>query len=302
MTAEADAASVLEAAQRALTDGTDPTFREGATLLQRAADLGNGEAQGRLAYFTALGLHAPPDWDRAVAMLRRAADLGWTQAQDELALLSDAQGAIDIRVLVSPRRVQVVHAAQRIHVIPGLFSKQECDWLIRRAAGRTTRARVHDLSKAGALVVDERSNTQLPFTVLEADIALTFLRARIANTLGMGLPLMEPASVLHYEVGQRFAEHYDHFNPAIPGHAADIAERGQRMATVLVALNDAYEGGETHFPKLGWRWRGRTGDGLVWANVTREGAIDETTLHAGLPPTSGEKWLLSQWVRDRPQR
>jgi len=23
------------------------------------------------------------------------------------------------------------------------------------------------------------------------------------------------------------------------------------------------------------------------------------TLHAGLPPLSGEKWLLSQWLRDR---
>lgn len=302
MTAEVDAAGALEAAQQALANGADPTFREGAALLQRAADLGSGEAQARLAYFTALGLHAPPDWDRAVALLRRAAEFGWRQAQDELSLLSDAQGVVDIRAFVSPRRVQVVHAAQRIHVVPGLFSAPECDWLIRRAAGRMTRAKVHDVRKAGAMVVDERSNTHLPFTVLDADLALTFLRARIANTMGMGLPLMEPASVLHYEVGQRFAEHYDHFNPAIPGHAADIAERGQRMATILVALNDAYEGGETHFPKLGWRWRGRTGDGIVWANVTREGAIDETTLHAGLPPTSGEKWLLSQWVRDRPQR
>jgi len=25
------------------------------------------------------------------------------------------------------------------------------------------------------------------------------------------------------------------------------------------------------------------------------------TLHTGLPPTRGEKWLLSQWMRERPQ-
>jgi hypothetical protein len=28
---------------------------------------------------------------------------------------------------------------------------------------------------------------------------------------------------------------------------------------------------------------------------------DPLTLHAGLPPTRGHKWVLSQWVRDRVQ-
>jgi hypothetical protein len=31
--------------------------------------------------------------------------------------------------------------------------------------------------------------------------------------------------------------------------------------------------------------------------VEPDGKVDRGTLHAGLPPTSGEKWLLSQWVR-----
>jgi hypothetical protein len=39
---------------------------------------------------------------------------------------------------------------------------------------------------------------------------------------------------------------------------------------------------------------------LLFANVdaaTR--APDPLTLHAGLPPTRGEKWIFSQWIRDR---
>ena len=35
-------------------------------------------------------------------------------------------------------------------------------------------------------------------------------------------------------------------------------------------------------------------------NVDAEGTPDPRTLHAGLPPTAGEKWVLSQWVRTRP--
>jgi hypothetical protein len=64
-------------------------------------------------------------------------------------------------------------------------------------------------------------------------------------------------------------------------------------------LNEGYAGGETDFPRIGYRFKGRTGDALVFGNVEPSGKPDPRTMHAGLPPTSGEKWLLSQWVRDR---
>jgi|tagenome__1003787_1003787.scaffolds.fasta_scaffold20988880_6 hypothetical protein len=43
---------------------------------------------------------------------------------------------------------------------------------------------------------------------------------------------------------------------------------------------------------------------IFWANLDMEGHPHPLTLHAGLPPTSGEKRILSQWIRDRvaPQR
>jgi prolyl 4-hydroxylase len=69
--------------------------------------------------------------------------------------------------------------------------------------------------------------------------------------------------------------------------------------TVLVYLNDDLEGGETEFLQLGLRHRGRKGDALMFRNVDAEGQPDRRTLHAGRPPTQGEKWLLSVWIRDR---
>ena len=64
-------------------------------------------------------------------------------------------------------------------------------------------------------------------------------------------------------------------------------------------LNDDYEGGETEFPAIGLRYRGRRGDALLFANVDIVGNPDRRSIHAGLPPTRGEKWLLSQWIRNR---
>jgi hypothetical protein len=34
--------------------------------------------------------------------------------------------------------------------------------------------------------------------------------------------------------------------------------------------------------------------------VLRDGSPDYNTRHAGLPPTSGRKWVLSQWIRTKP--
>jgi hypothetical protein len=81
--------------------------------------------------------------------------------------------------------------------------------------------------------------------------------------------------------------------------AADIAKRGQRFMTVLIYLNEGYESGETEFPLIGVRYKGRKGGALHFRNLDPAGAPDRQTLHAGLAPTKGEKWLLSQWIRDR---
>jgi hypothetical protein len=69
--------------------------------------------------------------------------------------------------------------------------------------------------------------------------------------------------------------------------------------TFLIYLNSEFEGGETDFPVLALAYKGATGDALYFGNVDSAGVPDPRTLHAGLPPTRGEKWLFSQWVRDR---
>ena len=76
--------------------------------------------------------------------------------------------------------------------------------------------------------------------------------------------------------------------------------RGQRIVTFLLYLNEGFAGGETDFPDAGLRFKGKTGDAIFWANVDALGQPEPLTRHAGLPPTSGEKWILSQWIRGRP--
>ncbi len=127
---------------------------------------------------------------------------------------------------------------------------------------------------------------------------LALVRARIAALTGLPARGMENTKILHYAEGQRFAPHCDYLNPAIA--AESIAEAGQRVATFLVYLNDDFDGAETSFLKLDWRYRGAKGDAILFWNVDETGAPDAATLHEGLAPARGEKWLLSQWIRQAP--
>jgi prolyl 4-hydroxylase len=105
--------------------------------------------------------------------------------------------------------------------------------------------------------------------------------------------------VLHYEVGEQITEHFDFVNPRMPSYDEEIRRRGERIITFLIYLNDDYEGGETDFPLLGVRHKGRRGQGLFFVNALPSGGPDSRTVHAGRPPTRGEKWLLSQFIRSR---
>ena len=111
--------------------------------------------------------------------------------------------------------------------------------------------------------------------------------------------MFEPSQLLHYSVGESFKPHCDFLDPANPAYRDELARFGQRIATFLIYLNEEYEGGETSFPEVGLDYRANEGDALFFANVTRDGRPDRKTLHAGLPPIAGEKWVYSQWIRDQ---
>ena len=64
-------------------------------------------------------------------------------------------------------------------------------------------------------------------------------------------------------------------------------------------LNNDYEGGELEFLRVEYRHRGKMGDGIFFASQF-EGKPDKMSAHAALPVTKGEKYILSQWIHDRP--
>jgi prolyl 4-hydroxylase len=267
----------------------------GVNMMRAAADKGDAEAALVCANLAAGDTGLPDRWRVARECLEVAAERGAAFAAEQLAFAERVK--LDFSDLARPERR--VFDAPRISVIEGCASTAECDWLIERARPKLHRALVYDPDIGGGLQEMVRTNSSIAFSIAQSDVVLMLLRARIEAIAG---PLrFEASSILHYAPGQEFKRHYDYFDRALPGHLRELETKGQRVATLLVYLNDDFEGGETEFPRLDWRYKGRKGDALLFWNVDPAGEPDPRTLHAGLPTSRGEKWLFSQWLRQDPR-
>jgi hypothetical protein len=209
-------------------------------------------------------------------------------------------GRIDVAGWIAPRATRLVVDGPRIGVCDGFLDARICAWLIERATPLQRQSLVYDPYSGRPAPSDARSNSVGSFSIRNLDLVTILVRERIAATMGVPVAHLERASVFRYQVGQTFADHYDFLEPS-PQLNAEIARRGQRPVTFLVYLNDAFEGGETHFIKLDRKIRGGVGDARFFYNVDEAGMPHQRTEHAGAPPTSGEKWLLSQFIRDKDQ-
>lgn len=293
----------------------------GIRLIVQAAQLGNAEACEVLAAYVAEGRLVPRDWMQAFDLLRRAAELGEPRSRRQLALLASdpavaaeiasgspapdvwtrARDAIDLEAWLRTPAGVTISASPRILVIENFLSPPVCDWLIERARGKLAPAEIYDQTGSGqGATSDARNNSNCILHPFEWDVVVALVRARIAAAAGSIPAHLEDLSVLHYGLGQRFTRHVDFIGPDFPGFADIVARQGQRVATALVCLNEDFEGGETGFPHLGLKWKGRRGEAIFFWNIDAFGQGDPRTEHAGRPPTSGQKWILSQFIRDKP--
>jgi prolyl 4-hydroxylase len=265
-----------------------------AALEALAAD-GDAGATHRLAVLTGIGLGVPHDLTRAMSLLRQAAEQGHEIARGSLAVLEGLPGGVE--AWLAPPAPRVISERPHILICEGLVPAAVCDWLIAQARPHLAPAEVYDLDTGEGRRDPVRDNTAHVFDLAGTDMVLVLLRERIARLAGLPVTGFEPCQLLRYTPGQKFDWHVDWLDPATPGHRDDLARRGQRIATCLIWLDDRCEGGETAFSAPDLKIRGRKGDATLWANVTPDGRPDPLSRHAGLPPTSGEKWVLSQWMR-----
>jgi TPR repeat protein len=304
-----DVAALTALGRRKLIgEGLAAAPQEGLALLTDAAARDGAEAHALLALLAGFGLVRDKHLPAALEHLTRAAELGWNPARLELQFLAGVRssdwralrGRVDIAALTTPRAERVLYKAPAIRAIDGFASRAECEWLIARGRNGLKRALVYRQDAEGHTASETRTNSEADYTLTRLDLVVAMIRERLAAATGSPTTHFEAAKLLHYEPGQQFGLHADYQDPSNPVLAAHVQRHGQRVTTALIYLNDDYDGGETDFPRIDLRFRGKRGEALIFSNVTAAGDPDVATAHAGIPPTRGAKWVYSQWIRAKP--
>src|SRR5690606_34358505 len=162
---------------------------DGARLLQDAAALGGAEAAAVLSVLYAVGASKRHGLPEALESLVLAAERGWAPAQAQLrVLLADAGGAddydgdgadldwrrkaaeIDLSTWQTPRGGTDLNTSPRVCLLSGFLGDAVCSWLIEKARGRLTRARVYEALSKRVTVSETRTNTAATMNLLDTDL------------------------------------------------------------------------------------------------------------------------------------
>ena len=184
--------------------------------------------------------------------------------------------------------------------IPGFLSHDECDDIVRASKDMFP----SQVGGGNTSVLDTsiRKSVQTWFAPGKhpATDALRQRTKDVVDSLGcVRVPFdFEDVQVVRYDKHGKYDAHYD-------GDECDgVCPYDQRLATMLVYLNDDFEGGHTHFPLLNASVVPQKGKALFfWVADADTRDLFEKTLHAGTPVSNGHKWIANQWIRPaRPAR
>lgn len=191
-----------------------------------------------------------------------------------------------------------------ILLVKNFLTREECDHLIIQGEPLLKASTV--CSKDGDKVDKSRTSWTASLgkeliTENNKDKVLNKIYNRAAEFCMRSVDNIEPIQMVRYKSGQFYNPHYDYLDTNIDIYKKQVDVNGQREITFFIYLNDVPDGvgGETYFPKINKKVKGKKGDAVFWYNMKKNGELDNMTLHGGNPIKSGVKYGLNIWVRTK---
>ena len=205
------------------------------------------------------------------------------------------------RIDAGDRNVEVLMRLQRpaIAVLGKVLAAEECAAVIGMGLLRLAPSTVVD-PRTGADRVTAHRSSEGMFFALGENALIERIDRRLSALMGLPVEHGEGLQLLRYRTGCGSSPHHDFLLPQNAANRASIARSGQRVATLVIYLNDVARGGATEFPELGLAVAPRRGNAVYFEYANAAGQLDHATLHAGAAVESGEKWVLTKWMRARP--
>jgi prolyl 4-hydroxylase len=185
----------------------------------------------------------------------------------------------------------------RAFQIRRVLSTEECRTLIELAAPELKSAQVYE--RDGKLAIDEiRQCSAATLTEHRDHPQVRAINERLAALIYLPAEHGEPLHVVRYREGEGIGPHYDYFDRDNPDEATLLGDAGQRIATMILHLNDSVEGGETLLPRTNTVIRHERGSVLLLFNTLPDLTPDRMSLHCTAALRSGTRWVAIKWWRE----
>ncbi|XP_048590324.1 prolyl 4-hydroxylase subunit alpha-1 isoform X4 [Nematostella vectensis] len=199
----------------------------------------------------------------------------------------------DARLLLKPNKVEQVNDDPRVVIFRGLVTDRETARIKQIASPMLNRATVYNID-TGVLEYADYRVSKSAWLEDHLDETIATVNKRIAMVTGLDVQTAEKLQIANYGMGGQYEQHTDHGEPDSPLANDPL---GNRIATLLIYLNDVALGGATVFLKAGVHVPPTKGDAVFWYNLKKSGDGDPLTEHAACPVVCGSKWVANKWFR-----
>lgn len=144
--------------------------------------------------------------------------------------------------------------------------------------------------------VNEKIRKSKTAWISKEDDTVQKIIERVSRDYGHPFENIEDLQVVKYNAGDYYNQHHDSFPYYLPDF---LYQGGQRVLTILIYLNDDFEGGSTRFINLDKDIKPKRNSAVVFHPLDNENKrCHRLALHSGLPVTSGKKYIANIWIRE----
>lgn len=180
-----------------------------------------------------------------------------------------------------------------------VFTPEECDFVIENSEklNKFKRSGMYNVELKQSEILDIRTSSSF----VDEDSTFNDIRQKSYELLkdkfsyinNFSIDHFEKTQIQRYNPGQYVASHMDYFN------CGRHVTNNDKMATLIIYLNDDFTGGETQFDYLNIKVKPQKGSALFF-NYDYGENVKTKSKHGGSPVIEGTKYIITCWIREKP--
>lgn len=177
-----------------------------------------------------------------------------------------------------------------------MLTPQEGEYILKKASSTFSDSKIIS-------GMDQNIRKSQTTWLYPSDPIIYNITKRICDAYNYPMENAEPLQVVKYEPGGFYNDHHDACCDNDDKCNTFVDDGGQRVLTVLMYLNDDFQGGETQFSELKTKIKAPKYGGIVFRPLAdNSNQCHPLGLHKGMPVKSGTKYVCNLWIREGPYK